>query len=350
MKTKKLFKSIRDCWQLYLLLLPALTAVFIFHYIPIYDESWRCQVKEKLTALIGDMPERTEANLSIEWEKEYDTFIEYRFIFCSEAYVEVPCHLWVPKEAKKPCPVVICLQGHSTGMHISMGRFVYEGDEELVSGGDRDFAKQIVGEGYAALVIEQRAFGKRKSERQLASTPDATCTCTHPAMAAMLMGRTLIGERVWDISRAIDVLDNFQMIDTERVAIMGNSGGGTAAYYAACMDERIKIAMPSCSVCTYKHSITAMRHCACNYIPGIAKYLDMGDLACLIASRKLVVVAGEKDHGFHIDGVREAYATIEKIYERAGAAGDCQLVVGSEGHRFYAEASWPVFKELSGWS
>jgi len=70
---------------------------------------------------------------------------------------------------------------------------------------------------------------------------------------------------------------------------------------------------PSCAVCTYKRSITAKRHCACNYIPGIAKYLDMGDLSCLIALRKLIVVAGAQDNVFFIDGVREAYSTIEKV-------------------------------------
>ena len=312
-------------------------------------EAWRNEVKEKLIELLGDMPERVEANLCVEEEKDRGDFMEYRMIFSSEEEVEVPCHLWIPKAVKKPCPVVICLQGHSTGMHISMGRAIYPGDDELISGGDRDFARQIVKEGYAALVLEQRGFGSRKSERELRVRPDAACTCAHPAMIAMLMGRTLIGERVWDISRAIDILENFSGIDTERVAVMGNSGGGTAAYYAACMDERIKIAMPSCAVCTYKGFITAKRHCPCNYIPGIAKYLDMGDLACLIAPRKLIVVAGELDNGFFIDGVREAYETIEKIYAKAGVPEACRLVVGSEGHRFYAEPSWKIFKDMSGW-
>ena len=230
-----------------------------------------------------------------------------------------------------------------------MGRPIYPGDEELISEGDRDFARQIIREGYAALVMEQRGFGSRKSDHELRVRPDASCTCTHPAMVAMLMGRTMIGERVWDISRAIDILENFPEIDVERVAVMGNSGGGTAAYYAACMDERIKMVMPSCAVCTYKRSITAKRHCACNYIPGIAKYFDMGDLACLIAPRKLIVVAGEKDNGFFIDGVREAYSTIEKIYRETGVPENCRLIVGAEGHRFYADPSWKVFKEMSGW-
>ncbi len=313
-----------------------------------YDE-WRKKVKEKLSELLGDMPERVEPDTKVEWEKEYDTFVERRMIFSSEEHAKVPCHLWLPKNAKKPCPVVICLQGHSSGMHISMGRVVYDEDEESLSDGDRDFARQIIKEGYAALILEQRAFGERCSGSVLKFFPDAKTTCLYPSMAAILLGRTLIGERVWDISRAIDVLETLPEIDSDKIAVMGNSGGGTATYYAACMDERIKIAMPSCSVCTYKASIIAGRHCSCNYIPNIAKYFDMGDLACLIAPRPLVVVSGEKDPGFLIEGAREAYAAIEKIYKRAGCPDNCRQVVGKEGHRFYAEQSWPVFKELSKW-
>ena len=75
----------------------------------------------------------------------------------------------------------------------------------------------------------------------------------------------------------------------------------------------------------------------------------MGDLAGLIAPRPLVVVAGREDEIFPIRGVEETFETIRQIYRAAGAADRCSLVVGSEGHRFYADLAWPVFRELSGW-
>ena len=115
------------------------------------------------------------------------------------------------------------------------------------------------------------------------------------------------------------------------------------------MDERIKIAMPSCSVCTFEESIGIMYHCECNYLPNMAKYFDMGELACLIAPRKLVVVDGKEDVGFLLKGSLDAYNTIEKIYKKAGCENNCRLVLGEEGHRFYADLSWPVFKELAQW-
>ena len=75
----------------------------------------------------------------------------------------------------------------------------------------------------------------------------------------------------------------------------------------------------------------------------------MGDLACLIAPRPLVVVAGWDDDIFPIEGVEETFERIGQIYGAAGAPDRCRLVIGEGGHRFYADLAWPVFRELAGW-
>jgi hypothetical protein len=75
----------------------------------------------------------------------------------------------------------------------------------------------------------------------------------------------------------------------------------------------------------------------------------MGELAACIAPRKLIMVSGEQDNGFFIKGARDAYDVIEKVYDKAGCPDNCRLVVGPLGHRFYADLTWPVFAEMSGW-
>jgi dipeptidyl aminopeptidase/acylaminoacyl peptidase len=168
-------------------------------------------------------------------------------------------------------------------------------------------------------------------------------------MVALLLGRTMIGERVWDVSRAIDALNCFPDVDTSRTGCMGNSGGGTITYFAACLEPRISIAMPSCYVCTFRDSIGRIDHCEDNYIPRALRYFEMGDLACLIAPRPLVVVAGRDDPIFPIAGVEEAFDTIRQIYAAAGAPDHCRLVIGDGGHRFYAAQAWRAFRDLAGW-
>ena len=305
-------------------------------------ESWQDAARAKLTELLGydKLIAAKDDCFKIEEQNEYDGYTDYRIAFQSEEGYFVLCNLWIPKNKDGKIPLVICLQGHSRGRHISLGRPIYPGDEADISGGDRDFAVQIVKEGYCALAIEQRGFG------ECGGTPEGPA-CLVPSMTALLYGRTTIGERVFDISRAIDViLKNFDVVDAENIACMGNSGGGTATIYAAAMEKRIKVAMPSCALCTYKDSIGAMHHCSCNYVPGIANYLDMGDLCGLIAPRGLVVVSGAKDRIFPRDGVSESIDVAKEYFKETEAEDKIAWIEGPEGHRFYAALSWPTFHKF----
>lgn len=307
--------------------------------------AWQNEARAKLRELLGideilkNKPENNDFNL--EYVKEEDEYTEYRFTLSSEVGYHFPAVMRVPRGVKTPMPVMLTLQGHSTGMHISLGQPKFERDVKSISGGDRDFVVRAIKEGCAAVAIEQRNFGECNSK------PDGSPNCHVSSMSAILNGRTTIGERAVDTSCVIDALiENFDFIDKDRIMLMGNSGGGTATYYTACLDERIKLAMPSCAVCTYKHSIAAMDHCVCNFVPNIAKYFDMADLAGLIAPRKLIIVNGLHDNIFPDEGVRETYEIVKKLYTGAGVSENCALVTGPEGHRFYADLAWPVVHRM----
>lgn len=305
-------------------------------------KSWQDAARAKLSELMGydKIVAAKDDFFKIEEKNECDGYTDYRITFQSEEGFFVLCNLWIPKNKAGKIPLVICLQGHSKGRHISLGKPIYPGDEQTIAGGDRDFAVQIVKQGYCALAIEQRGFG------ECGGTPEGPA-CLVPSMTALLYGRTTIGERVFDISRAIDVITkNFDVVDSDKIACMGNSGGGTATIYAAAMENRIKVAMPSCALCTYKDSIGAMHHCSCNYIPGIANYFDMGDLCGLIAPRGLVVVSGAEDSIFPHNGVSESIDVAKKYFKETDAGENIAWIEGPEGHRFYAALSWPTFHKF----
>lgn len=298
--------------------------------------NWQEQAEQKLRALLGmDKFEKCDDCLEIEYDVERTDFREIRFNFQSEEGYFVPCHLLIPKHLNGSAPVAICLQGHSTGMHISLGRAKFERDARLIEDGSRLFALQSVEQGLCALTIEQRNFGECGGNK---TGPN----CHLSSTAALLIGRTTVGERVWDVSRAIDALEkHFPQADISRLVCVGNSGGGTTTFYAACLDKRIQIAVPSCAVCSFDDSIMAMDHCICNFVPNIRLYFDMGDLAGLIAPRNLLVVCGNQDPIFPLKGVMKSYEMIQKLYKQAGASENCGLVIGEGGHRFYPEKTWP---------
>lgn len=317
-----------------------------------YDETLdyaeqKARMKEKLMELLGEMPDKVPLNPVIEYTKEYDTYTEYRIAFDVEKDVQAVCLLCIPKQGKDKYPLAICLQGHSTGMHNSMNYRIYPNDN--AAAGDRDYARQSVERGYAALSLEQRGMGVRRTSLEEIEEGNGSPLCHITTMNALMHGRTMIGERCWDVSRAIDLALTFPQVDGSKILCTGNSGGGTTTFYAACYDERITVAMPSCAVCTFKDSIGAMKHCVCNFIPGIAKYMDMGDMALMIAPRKLVVVNGKYDPIFPEHGVKEAFATIQKIYAAAGVPGNCALATGDGEHRYYAAQAWGALDEVAKW-
>ncbi len=299
-------------------------------------EKWKGQVRDKYIELLGlDNIAKNACEIKIEIEEtvETDEYTRYRYVFESEKGCFVPCYLLIPKTKQEKYPVCVCLQGHTTGFHISIGKKKHEQDDATLA--TSTFALDAVRNGYAALAVEQRGMGERTT-LQGKRGPALTCGCYFTAMTALILGRTLIGERVWDVSKAIDSLQYFaDRLDLDDITTVGNSGGGTATYYSACYDQRIKVAAPTCSVCSYKDSIGDMWHCSCNYVPHSAEYFDMGELAVLIAPRKLLVSVGEIDHIFPLQGSKEVYSVIEKIYEKEGAKENCRFVIFPEKAHYF---------------
>ena len=305
-------------------------------------QQWQNAAREKLSQLLGlDKFQKTDLDVTIEYEQKTQDATEIRFTYQSEAGYRVPCHMLLPDGIQKP-PVMICLQGHSKGMHISMGKPKYEGDENSIKGG-RDFCVQAVKEGFAAIALEQRNFGE-------CGGSEKGPNCLESSMTALLMGRTTVGERVWDISRLIDVLQSeFQdKVDINTICCMGNSGGGTATAYAAALEDRITLAMPSCAMSTFKDSIGAMRHCSCNYVPHIAEYFDMDDLMAMAYPKYFIQVSGKEDNIFPIFAAEQVFENGKRVYDAFQVGDRCALVKGNGGHRFYPDDAWPIVHKYLG--
>ena len=304
---------------------------------------WKTEVREKLMELVGMKNIEKNAcplNLQIESEEQKDGYKQIRFVFESEKGAFVPCYLLIPDTGKEKYPVAITLQGHSTGFHNSVGIVKYEQDVPYQPRGQ--FAVQAVRNGFIALAIEQRGMGER---RPTARHQRGANMCEYTAHIALLLGRTILGERMWDVSKAIDVLSQFSQCDLDKIVLTGNSGGGTMTYYASCYDERIKVAVPSCAFCSYERSIMNWFHCSCNFIPHAYEWFEMQDLACLIAPRNLVVVAGELDEIFPIDGVETGYETVKEIYQKEGVSNNCRLVKTPKAHWWCDDIVWNAIRE-----
>ena len=235
-------------------------------------------------------------------------------------------------------PLMIATHGHSNSTEISAG--IYRNEHERSSGedGERNVGVQAVQHGFIAIAPAMRGFGDTRHPNDIAENNNSSCLDLY--QRDVLVGRTPVGDRVWDMMRLIDWAFENLPVDTDNVVISGNSGGGTVSIYAAAVEPRITMSVPGSAFCTFERSIGFMRHCACNYIPGIMTLGDMGEIAGLIAPRPFCAVNGKKDDIFLIDGTQKAIEVARKIYDKAGAADNCSLYIGPEGHRYYKDGAW----------
>jgi hypothetical protein len=113
-------------------------------------------------------------------------------------------------------------------------------------------------------------------------------------MTALLLGRPLVGMRVLDISRGVDLLSARAEVDRDRIYGFGKEGGAVPMLYAATLDERIKkIALENMLV-SYQSIITRRIHRQVfeHVVNGALKFYDFPDLAAAFAPRSIWIVNG----------------------------------------------------------
>ena len=312
-------------------------------------DAWQRRLRPALKKLIGldRLPRRGERPTlapQLLWSREGQLGTIQKIAFRAELGADVLAYFCTPRGGRPPYPVVICLQGHTSGMHTSIAVAAEDERTPIDGAADRDFALGCMRRGMAALCIEQRSFGERGERLQ--PRKSFHNSCHDAAMRALLLGRTLLAERVYDVDRGIDYLAMRGDVDLARVGVMGSSGGGTVAIYAGALLARARFLLPSCSFCTIAASIATIHHCSDNYVPGLLTVAELPDVLGLFAPRPVVIVAGRDDPLFPLPGVRRAFRALSAIYRAAGAGDRCRLVVGPEGHRFYEDLGWRAARGL----
>ncbi len=298
-------------------------------------EEYRKRACEKLYDVLGLPLERCDDSMTVEYETEWDDYTETRFSFQSEPGYTIPAHLCVLKGKEGPQPLFICLQGHGTGQHISLGRVKYEGDDTFITSGDRDLGVRAMKQGYSVLTFDMRNFG------EVGGNPGPQCYFS--SRLAIKMGRCTTGEKVWDVQRAIDVLEKYfsDKIDMNRIYLHGHSSGGMITLYATALEPRIKACMASGAFSSFEAMCGKLKD-GCDIVPNILKYFNMGDVAGLIAPRPTVITLGDADDVCPMYGAIEQFPLVKRAFEGAGAPDNVTFLQMTGGHRFYSDSAWPV--------
>ena len=277
--------------------------------------------RDRLVQLLGPLPKRVEPQVEITPVEQRDGYTVSRLVFDSEAAMSVPALLLVPDEADQhgPRAAVLAVHGHGT-------------TKETI-----DYAPRLAELGVVVLAPDLRGFGERADW-----TPDDHYHCDVDLVNAVLVGTTPLAQNLWDMARAIDVLQSLPFVDRDRIGVCGWSYGGTIALFLAAWDQRVRAALVSC----YVSSIAASHRvpwnlCGSQVLPGMAGALDHASLMALVAPRALVVESAEDDLAFPLDAARNSI-------QASGAADLIQHFVVPGDHRFDGTESLPALVNALG--
>lgn len=308
-------------------------------------EAWQKQLRARLTDLVAGFPPKREPLKPQTLEvREFPAFRREKFVFESRAGLAVLGYLLTPANVKPPYRAMICIPGHGRGVDDIVGIDDKGEDRNTKDGYQHDFAIQVVEHGLAAVAIEPMAFGCRRGAQARKEGLGHT-SCQPVAGSALLLGQTMIGWRVFDVMRTIDWIETRKELNAARVGCMGISGGGTCTVFSAALEPRIRAALVSGYLNTFRDSIFSLSHCIDNYVPGILNWAEMYDIAGLIAPRPMFAEAGEKDDIFPIEASRDSFARVRRVYETFGAAGNFQYETFDAAHSFHGVKGIPFLVE-----
>ncbi len=198
--------------------------------------------------------------------------------------------LYVPAALREPAPAMLC--PHQT---TPFGKDEPAGLDGLPN---LHYALELAQRGYITLAPDYPNFGDYHLDVYALGYASATT------------------KGIWNHMRAVDVLQQMDEVDANRIGCIGHSLGGHNTLFAAAFDERIRCAVSSCGFTLFRRNwgtgdIKDWSHKG--YMPRIAEQydcdgskmpFDFEDVLSLIAPRPVFVNAPEHD-AFVVDGVRE---------------------------------------------
>ena len=304
-------------------------------------ERWQAALRAKVAELLGGFSyDRSPLRPSVLETRAFPGYRREKIVFDSRPGVSVLAYVLLPERAARPAATMICVPGHGRGVDDIVGIDERGADRTDKAGYQHDFAIQVAEAGMAAVAIEPMGFGCRRDPIN-ALKGLAQKACDPVAGGALMLGQTLIGWRVWDVMRTIDYIATRPELDASRIGCMGISGGGTTTLFSAALEPRIRAALVSGYLNTFRDSVGSLVHCIDNYVPGILTWAEMYEVAGLIAPRPLFVESGEKDPIFPIRASVESFTSVRDIYGVFGAGDRLEQEVFPAEHVFWGKRGIP---------
>lgn len=297
-------------------------------------------VRATLLESIGGLPERTPLNPRITGVIDRGDYKIEKIVFESQPRFFVTANLYLPKTGSPPYPAILYPLGHE------MGGKSHSAWQQMLG--------SLARRGYVAFAWDPLG----QEERKQFFDPDwndskffsSTVEHTELGMQCMLIGDALARYTIWDGIRALDYLLSRPEVDASRLGVTGNSGGGTHTSYLATLDDRLKVAAPSCYITSWRVLLDALGpQDAEQVFPSWLKHeMDFPDFIYSFAPKPFLVLSAVRDF-FPIGGVRETFAEAHRVYDSLGAADKLQKFEADDGHGYNKERRQAAYRWFGRW-
>jgi cephalosporin-C deacetylase-like acetyl esterase len=286
-------------------------------------EEWRQRVADLRPRLLrslglAERPDPSPLNAEVTGRIERTDYVVEKVIYTVRPGFPVSVHLYLPRHAQFPAPAVL----YSLGHWMENGKL--EPDVQRC-------CANLARLGFVTLVYDMIGQGERLGE----------CPFDHGHLEPLLVGQCQEGLMVWESIRAIDYLVSRAEVEPTRIGMTGSSGGGLNTFYTAAVDERIQVSIPVCYVDTFFSMVNAERDRnwedgvdLCNQVPGVVAYAEMWDICGLLAPKAQCIIAAQHDWLFPIEGVRQVFQEVARIYTLLGAPERVRLVEVDAPHGY----------------
>ena len=312
--------------------------------------AWNREAVEKLRELLHyDRLRKTAPDPKITEEVDCGDHVRQRIEIHTEPGITMPFFALIPKKGEPPFPAVIALHGHGAAGKFTVAG-LYRDNPKMARAIEHyhyDYGLQLVREGFITFCPDARGFGERlESPYRTDPFSEASLSCQLLKLQADGLGLNLIGMQVWDVHRLIDFIETRPDCRPGGVGCVGLSGGGCHTLYAAALDERIQCAVISGYMAGIHGMLFNGLNCRCQYIPGIWRYFDLGDVAAMIAPRALVVETGDRDLPGGKENITSQIDIIRRAYETLNAGDQFAHDVFPGGHQWHGAVAVPMLKKI----
>lgn len=154
-------------------------------------------------------------------------------------------------------------------------------------------------------------------------------------------GATLMGERLEDLMRCVDLLETLPEVDSQRIGCAGLSLGGEMAMWLGALDTRVR-ATVSAGFLTVMNQMEK-NHCMCWKEEGLRELVDFPDIYALVAPRALLFQIGSQESLSQFNTViaKRVFSTIQRSYDDLDADTNVRLEIHPGGHEIHMATLLP---------